>query len=149
MKPRTDKVGLIITPEEADFAVKLDYAARMQEVNDGVKEHLRSPPIAINLTESAEEYMLDQHQAEDLWRVAFWAATTYREGYREATATHDEICQNDDIRRQAVAEYLFCLKTIMNLEADHYEKAKDFALEIDKTLDWSRSQVPRESQVAI
>lgn len=148
MDPRIDQVGLILTRDEADLAFKLDDAARAQEILNQVDESLRSTPIGIDLSQPTEEFLLDEVQTGRLWSVAFWATTQYLAGYKQVSEEHEYICKNDDIRRSAVAEYLFGLEIMMKLEAERYNAAKHFALEVDKTRDWSRSQVLSDNRIS-
>lgn len=147
MEPRTDAVGVVLNQAEAVMAVSLDTAARTEETKRHViPNELLSTPIGIDLSDETAEYRLDEVQTRRLWRVAFWATAQYLNEYKEISGHHEEVLLSGDAHRPAVAEYLFDLEVLMKVEAERYRTAKQFALDVDRTRDYSRSQLMSESR---
>jgi hypothetical protein len=132
MKPRQDQIGVILTRDEADLAVKLDDAERECQRLSGTDTILLATRIDIDLSDTSDEFILDDKRTQRLLNVASWAASMYLAGYMEVAATYDEICQTDDITRNVVAEYLSHLEVLMHVESDRFRAAKQIADDVEK-----------------
>lgn len=140
MKPQTESVGIILTSEEADFAISADEHVYAADRARGVPENSCGRSIDLGIIDEGSEILFNELQVRRLWGVVYTALNISILSLNKMRADLNENEQPNTLGLTK-GRYLGGLRFMIDAESENIEALSKFMNSIRDTRRQSRKIV--------